>query len=130
MSLSQVFAPSRLGSLAYRLAEHYCKRYFIPYSSASLRKPQGLPRLACRALAPPYKLLRLAALPLLIGASLYGGIALLFAISSSSMDSPVTHARLACSLPYIPAICLTTIYFITKGLKLVFKALNKRRLFN
>ena len=31
----------------------------------------------------------------------------LFAISSSSIDSPVTHARLACSLLYTLAICLT-----------------------
>jgi hypothetical protein len=37
---------------------------------------------------------------------------LLFAISSSSVDSPVTYARLAYSLPYTLAICLTEVFSI------------------
>jgi hypothetical protein len=52
-------------------------------------------------LAPPYKLLGLATLPpSSVRLMSTEAIAYLITISSSSIDSPVTHARLACSLPY------------------------------
>jgi hypothetical protein len=58
--------------------------------------------LALGCLVPPYKLLGLAALlpSSSVRLSPYEAIAILFTISSSSINSPVTHARLACSLPY------------------------------
>ena len=42
-------------------------------------------------------------------------IAYLITISSSSIDSPVTHARLACSLPYTWAILPHSFVDFVKG---------------
>ena len=79
-----------------------CKGSFGPLLGCTPGGSQELPRLAFgQPLAPPYKLLGLTALSLLIGSSPYEVLPyLLFTISSSSIDSPCDSCS-ACLLPTV-----------------------------
>ena len=69
------------------------------------RGSQELLRLAFgQPLAPPYKLLRPIALPSSLICLCTRLLPTLITISSSSIDSPITYARLTYSLPYTLAI--------------------------